>query len=320
MDHLLPDFWNLFTVAWGLALLNIIIIDIVMSWDNAIIIGMATRNLPEKLRKKAILVWIFLATVMRIWFAFFATFLLTVTGLKFAWGILLLYVVWKFYKELRTGSGHHEDTTKSKKEIGFAAAIYTIIIADVSMSLDNVLAVAGASHGNVVTLGIWLIFSIILMAFASNAIAKSLNKYPIIQWVWLLVILFVAIEMLITGTPEIESKIQVKNLFPFFIFAASALFIVLHQKYVTSVNEEKIKAYMQDNYLKIILSFLFVVLLFVNMWDTISAYIASHHVWLYAINFILLFVFLEVVTIFRFKKKHKPLTKIEKIKNLLWKK
>lgn len=320
MEHLYQDFWNLFTVTWSLALLNIIIIDIVMSWDNAIIIGMATRNLPDKMRKQAILIWIFLATIFRIWFAFFATFLLTITGLKFAWGILLLYVVWKFYKELRTGSWYNEEHIKWAKEIWFAAAIYTIIIADVSMSLDNVLAVAGASHWNVVTLWIGLVFSIILMAFASNAIAKSLNKYPIIQWVGLLVILFVAIEMLITWTPEIESKIQIKNLFPFFIFATSLLFVFLHQKYVTTVNEEKIKEYMQTNYLKIILSFLLVVLLFVNLWDKISSYISSHHVLPYAVNFILLFVFLEIVTIFRFKKKQKPPTKIEKIKKFLWKK
>lgn len=320
MTTLLPDFWHLFTVAWGLALLNIIIIDIVMSWDNAIIIWMATRNLPDKLRKKAILVWIFLATLFRILFAFFATILLTITWLKFAGWILLLYVVWKFYKELRTGSTHNEEHIKWAKEIWFAAAIYTIIIADVSMSLDNVLAVAWASHGNIVTLWIWLVFSIILMAFASNAIAKNLNKYPIIQWVWLLVILFVAIEMLITGTPEIESKFQIKNLLPFFIFATSLLFIFLHQKYITSVNEAKIKEYMQNNYLKIILSFLLFVLLFINLWDKISAYINTHHVLSYVVNFILMFIFLEIVTIFRFNKKQKPATKTEKIKKFLWKK
>lgn len=319
MESLIQEFYHLFTVAGFLALINIIIIDIVMSGDNAIIIGMATRNLPDKLRKKAIFVWIVLATIMRICFAFFATFLLTVTGLKFAWGILLLYVVWKFYKELRVGS-HHAEEKKSVKEIWFLSAIYTIIIADVSMSLDNVLAVAGASHGNIVTLGIGLIFSIILMAFASNFIAKKLNDFPIIQWIWLLVILFVAIEMMISGTPEIETKIQMKNLLPFFIFWVSALFVILHQKYVTSVNEEKIRNYMQDNYLKVILSFLFIVLIFVNLWSSITFYITSHHVVLYVINFILLFLFLEVVTIFRYRRQPKKGGKIEKFKKLLWKK
>lgn len=305
MDTLWSDFLHLFTLSGIFALLNIIIIDIVMSWDNAIVIGMATRNLPEKMRKKAILVWIFLATIMRIGFAFFATFLLTLTGLKFAGWVLLLYVVWKFYKELRIGDSANHDYIKWVKEISFLSAIYTIIIADVSMSLDNVLAVAGASHGNAVTLWIWLIFSIILMAFASNLIAKSLHKYPLIQWIGLLVIFFVAIEMLISWTPEIESTIHINNVLPFFIFITSWVFIFLHQKYVTSVNEEKIKNYMQENYFKIILSFIWILFLFINAWDTISLYIHSHHALLYGVNFMLLFVFLEIVTLFRSKRKHK---------------
>lgn len=302
MELIIQDFWHLFTIAWALALLNIIIIDIVMSWDNAIVIWMATRNLPEKLRKKAIMIWIFLATIMRIWFAFFATFLLNVTWLRFAWWILLLYVVWKFYKELRNGGEHHEENVKWVKEISFMSAIWTIIIADVSMSLDNVLAVAWASHGNVVTLWIWLVFSIILMAFASNAIAKSLHKYPIIQWVWLLVILFVAIEMMIKWTPDIEKTIQVTNLLPFFVFVASWIFIFLHQKYVKALDEEKMRNFIQKNYSKIIMSFLLVTFLFVNLWETINNYIHHHQVYLYFINFILLFVFLEIVSLFKRKK------------------
>lgn len=299
MENLLQEFYHLFTAAWFLALVNIIIIDIVMSWDNAIIIWMATRNLPEELRKKAILVWIVLATLMRIWFAFFATYLLTLTWIKFAWGILLLYVVWKFYKELRLGWNHHDDNSSKVKEISFWSAIYTIIIADVSMSLDNVLAVAWASHGNVVTLGIWLVFSILLMAFASNLIAKKLNDYPIIQWVWLLVILFVAIEMLISWTPEIEKSVQITNLFPIFVFWTSMVFVYLHQKYIKKVDEEKIWNYFKQNYLKVLISFIFLVMIFVNLWSNISNYIKTHESIIYVINFILLFIFLEVVSIFR---------------------
>lgn len=303
MEQIIQDFWYIFTIAWALALLNIIIIDIVMSWDNAIVIWMATRNLPEKLRKKAIMVWIVLATLMRIGFALFATILLNMTWLRFAWWILLLYVVWKFYKELRNGWEHHEENlTKKVKEVWFASAIWTIIIADVSMSLDNVLAVAGASHGNIVTLGIWLVFSILLMAFASNYIAKKLWDYPIISWIWLLVILFVAIEMLIAGTPDIEKTIKIDNLFPFFIFAASMVFVFLHQKYVKALEEEKIKKFIEKNYSKIILSFLFVIFLFVNLWESINNYINSHSVFLYFTNFILLFVFLEFINLFKTKK------------------
>jgi len=104
---------------------------------------MATKNLPEKLRKKAIMVWIVAATILRVLFALFATILLNITWLRFAWGILLLYVVWKFYRDLRNGENNHdENSVKKIKEVWFASAIWTIIIADISMSLDNVLAVA----------------------------------------------------------------------------------------------------------------------------------------------------------------------------------
>lgn len=302
MNELSQEFMHLFTFAWALALINIIIIDIVMSWDNAIIIWMATRNLPEKLRKKAIFVGIFLATIMRIWFAFFATILLELTGLRFAWGILLLYVVWKFYKELRSWEyNNHEE--KSWKEIWFMTAIWTIIIADFSMSLDNVLAVAWAAHGNVVTLWIWLVFSIILMAFASNYIAKSLTKHPIIQWIWLLVILFVAIEMLIKWAPDIERALHLEvNFLPFFIFLSSILFMYLHQKYFQAISETKVKTYIEKNYLKIIVWFLLIIFLFVNVWRTITTYIDSHVIINYFVNFILLFIFLEVISIYRLPK------------------
>lgn len=303
MEQIIQDFWHLFTIAWLLALLNIIIIDIVMSWDNAIVIWMATRKLPEKLRKKAITIWIVAATVLRVIFALFATILLNIAWLRFAGWVLLLYVVWKFYKELRNGEGHHEENDLKKvKEVWFASAITTIIVADVSMSLDNVLAVAWASHGNVVTLWIWLVFSILLMAFASNYIAKKLWEFPIIQWIGLLVILFVAIEMLIKWTPDIENTINITNLFPFFIFITSILFVFLHQKYVKPIEENKMIEFIKKSYFKIIISFLLIIFLFVNLWETINSYINSHVVFLYFINFILLFVFLEVISLFRRKK------------------
>lgn len=303
MEQIIQDFWHLFTIAWSLALLNIIIIDIVMSWDNAIVIWMATRKLPEKLRKKAITIWIVAATVLRVIFALFATILLNIAWLRFAGWVLLLYVVWKFYKELRNGEEHHEENDLKKvKEVWFASAITTIIVADVSMSLDNVLAVAWASHGNVVTLWIWLVFSILLMAFASNYIAKKLWEFPIIQWIGLLVILFVAIEMLIKWTPDIENTINITNLFPFFVFLTSILFVFLHQKYVKPIEENKMIEFIKNNYFKIIISFLLIIFLFVNLWETIQSYINSHVVFLYFINFILLFVFLEVISLFRRKK------------------
>lgn len=298
MDNIIKWFMELTTIAWMLALLNIIIIDIIMSWDNAIIIWMATRNLPEKMRKKAIFVWIILATILRIILAFFAVYLLQVVGIRFAWWILLLYVVWKFYKELRNWESNHEED-KNKKEIWFASAIYTIIIADVSMSLDNVLAVAWAAHWNIVTLGIWLVFSIILMAFASNYIAKNLWKYPQIQWVWLLVILFVAIEMMINWVSQIEETISIWNLLPLIILIISITFIVLHQKKIIAPNEEKIKSFLERNYISIFMWFLITIMIFISIWDIISTYIKSHDALFLAIFFIFLLLFLELVSLMK---------------------
>ena len=119
--------------------------------------------------------------------------MLQVPGLEFLGAILLLYVVWKFYREIRA---HENSGEHGKSATGFSEAIKTIIIADVAMSLDNVLAVAGASHGNVVNLGLGLIISIILMVVASGWIAKKLEQYPSIQWLGLFIILFTALEML----------------------------------------------------------------------------------------------------------------------------
>ena len=304
MENLMTHFYELFTVAWLLALVNIIIIDIVMSWDNAIIIWMATRNLPVKLRKKAITIWIVLATIMRIWFAFFATFLLWVVWIRLAWWLLLLYVVWKFYKELRLWWNHHEEWLSSKaKEVWFLTAIYTIVIADVSMSLDNVLAVAWAANENIVALWVWLIFSILLMAFASNFIAKNLNRFPIIQWVWLLVILFVAVEMILKWAFDIENTLHFSNLMPILTVLISIVFIYLHQTYILGTTEEKIKNYLQKNYLGVIWSFTALLIIFVNLWDKIANFIQSHDAYLYSINFILLLVLLEIVTLFKNKRK-----------------
>jgi len=302
INKIINDFLSLWTSTWILALINIILVDIIMSWDNAIIIWMATKDLDQKYRKKAIIIGIVLATIFRIILAFFTVFLLSIVWLKFAGWLLLLYVVWKFYKELRVWN-HEEHIWKTKKESTFMYAIYTIIIADISMSLDNVLAVAGASHDNIVTLWIGLIFSIILMAFASNYIAKSLNKYPQIQWIWLFVILFVAIEMILNGTSDIDSKLHIANLLPFSIFIIWAFFIVLHQKYIKPINEESIKNYLSKNYLKVIIIILSLVLVLIFMWDKIVNYLNSHHALQYSIIFVIMIIILELFSILKHKIK-----------------
>lgn len=301
MNDLINWLQWLTTIAWLLALLNIIIIDIVMSWDNAIIIWMATKDLPAKIRKKAILIWILLATILRIVLAFFAVFLLQMVWLKLAGWVLLLYVVWKFYKELRNWDSDHNGI-KTNVDIWFLSAIYTIIIADLSMSLDNVLAVAWAAHGNVVTLWIWLVVSIILMAFASNYIAKSLNKYPQIQWTGLVVILFVAIEMMMTWTHEVEKSIAIANLLPFVIFVISASFIVLYQKKIVVLEETKIKSFLDKHYIKLFMWWIMMTMVFLSIWDIITNFLKNHESIFLAIIFILLWLFLELINLVKIKR------------------
>lgn len=300
MDHILADFLSLWTTAGLIALANIIIIDIIMSWDNAIIIWMATKDLDLKYRKKAIMIWIFLATIFRIVLAFFTVFLLSIVWIKLAWWLLLLYVVWKFYKELRVWNS--EEHWVTVKKATFMAAISTIIVADISMSLDNVLAVAWAAHDNIAALGIGLIFSIILMAFASNYIAKSLNKYPQIQWIWLLVILFVAVEMILKWTADVDSKLNIPNLLPFSIFLIWWLFVVLHQKYIKPISEDSIKNYLSNNYLKVIIANLSLVLVLIFLWDKVTSYLNSNHALQYSLIFILIWIILELVSILKSRK------------------
>ncbi|MDD2515829.1 MAG: TerC family protein [Candidatus Gracilibacteria bacterium] len=301
MNSLINEFWGLFTPIGLISVFNIIMIDIVMSGDNAILIGMATKNLHGKDRKKAIAFGIILATILRIILAVFAVYLLQIVGLQLVGALLLIYIVWKFYKELRSEEKHQEEI-KGREGKGLMYAIYTIIVADFSMSLDNVLAVSGASHGNFVALGIGLVFSILLMAIASNFIAKSLDKYPQIQWLGLFVILFVAMEMLVKGGEQLGSEVFHFNILPIVTFLVGMAFIILHQTYIKPISEEKIKTWLIINYAKILLVNLTVILILVVFGGEINKYLFSHIPILYAIFTIILFMILEIVLILRNKK------------------
>ncbi|CAN1722129.1 putative YjbE family metal transport protein [Hyphomicrobium sp. 1Nfss2.1] len=189
-------------------LLNIIMIDLVLAGDNAIIVGLAASRVPKAIRSKVIFWGIAAAVVLRIFFAAITVQLLAVIGLTLAGGILLLWVCWKMYLQITTGShhsdvGHGEDTTNGGQELGFWQAVGLITIADVSMSLDNVLAVAGAAKGSTLVLVIGLAVAIILMAVASHYIAALLVKYPWITWIGLLIILWVALGMIYQGSHEV---------------------------------------------------------------------------------------------------------------------
>ncbi|HEV2503987.1 MAG TPA: TerC family protein [Mesorhizobium sp.] len=206
---------EIFTAAGLSALLQVIAIDLVLAGDNAIVIGLAAAGLPKDQRKKAILVGIAAATVLRIIFALITQWLLAIGPmLLIAGGLLLLWVCWKMWRELSVTHEEEHEATEALDDIDsgkttsgparktFAQAAWQIVIADVSMSLDNVLAVAGAAMEHPTVLIIGLALSIALMGFAASFVAKLLHRYRWIAYIGLLIILYVALKMLLDGAVE----------------------------------------------------------------------------------------------------------------------
>src|SRR5690349_6050733 len=188
------------------ALLQVVLIDLVMSGDNAIIIGMAVAGLPAQNRTRIIFWGVAGATLLRIGFAAVTTQLLQIIGLTLAGGLLLLWVAWRMYRELRLKSKHEASEVAEAARAGSKTprqAMIQIIAADVSMSLDNVLAVAGAARDHLAVLWFGLILSVILMAVASNFIARILDRYHWVAWIGFLIILYVALDMIWDGTHEV---------------------------------------------------------------------------------------------------------------------
>ncbi|HHZ07192.1 MAG TPA: YjbE family putative metal transport protein [Rhizobiales bacterium] len=209
---------EIFTSAGLSALLQVIAIDLVLAGDNAIVIGLAAAGLPAAQRRKAIVIGILAATVLRIGFAAVTLQLLQILGLLLMGGILLLWVCWKMWRELSTS---HEERNAAEEALeetdldasgavadkgpakSFAQAAWQIVVADVSMSLDNVLAVAGAARDHPTVLVIGLLLSIALMGVAASVIARLLNRYPWIAYIGLLIILYVALDMIYRGALEV---------------------------------------------------------------------------------------------------------------------
>jgi YjbE family integral membrane protein len=191
-------------------LLSVVIIDVVLAGDNAIVVGMAAAGLPAAQRRRVICLGIAAATVLRILFAYFAVQLLAVIGLTLAGGVLLLWVSWKMYREIRHASedaetgkhgvcaGHYHARQKSSVE-----ALIRIVLADLSMSLDNVLAVAGVARDHFWLLAFGLVLSVALMGVASTWIARLLDRHFWISWIGLGIITFVALRMIWDGSNEI---------------------------------------------------------------------------------------------------------------------
>ena len=195
------------------ALFQVIMIDLVLAGDNAIVIGLAAAGLPEGQRRKAILIGIVAATILRIGFASVTVQLLQIIGLLLAGGVLLLWVCWKMWRELHTShqpklqslsaASTIEDSAPVGHQKTLGQAVWQITIADVSMSLDNVLAVAGAAREHPMILIFGLALSIALMGLAANFIARLLEKHRWIAYVGLAIILYVAFDMCYRGAQEV---------------------------------------------------------------------------------------------------------------------
>ena len=196
------------------AFLEILFIDIVLAGDNAIVVGALAAGLPAEQRKRVILIGVLAALVLRIAFALVVSQLLQIVGLVLAGGILLLWVAWKMYREIR-----HKDESAGSAEVAgdehsgvrpaktFASAAWGVAVADVSMSLDNVLAVAGAAREHPYVLVFGLILSVLLMGLAANMIARYIDRYRWIAWGGLLVILWVALKMIYEGAGHVAPHI-----------------------------------------------------------------------------------------------------------------
>ena len=210
----MPDWFSLAELT---ALVQVVIIDVALAGDNAIVVGMAAAGLAAEERRRAILWGIVAATVLRIVFALFTTQLLQIVGLLFAGGILLLWVCWKLWREMRadhaaeaaalartaTAATEPRRRLRAAPAKTFRQAVTQIVVADVSMSLDNVLAVAGTARDHLEVLIVGLALSVALMGLAANFVARLLHRHRWIAYVGLLIILYVAVIMMWDGAHEI---------------------------------------------------------------------------------------------------------------------
>jgi YjbE family integral membrane protein len=200
-QHIVADFSNIGSPAALAAFGQVVLIDVMLAADNAIVVGALAAGLPAAMRRKVILIGVLAALVLRVAFALVVSQLLQVVGLVFAGGLLLVWVAWKMWRELQAGGESNETDPALGKSAprSFAAAAWAVAVADVSMSLDNVLAVAGAARDHPGILAIGLILSVALMGLAANVLARVIERYRWLAYVGLLVILYVAGKMIWEG-------------------------------------------------------------------------------------------------------------------------
>jgi YjbE family integral membrane protein len=187
-----------------LALLQVVLIDVTLAGDNAVVVGLAVAGLPLVMRRRAILAGIIGAMLIRVALSAVAVSLLAIVGLTLAGGILLLWVCWKMYRELRAAPEAHSGPSRDKS---LRQAIVQIVLADLSMSLDNVLAVAGAAQGRIWILVSGLVLSVVLMGIAADLLARLLHKHKWIAWVGLAIVAYVAVKMIVSGWHEVAQNL-----------------------------------------------------------------------------------------------------------------
>jgi YjbE family integral membrane protein len=206
--HIVADFSNITQPAAFAAFVQVLLIDLVLAGDNAIVVGALAAGLPAEQRRKVIIIGVVAALVLRIIFALTVSWLLGIVGLVLAGGLLLLWVAWRMYRDIH--QGHGTESPGSPEIVGDedsgipAAKSFAAAIADVSMSLDNVLAVAGAARDHPGILIVGLIFAVALMGIAANIIAQYIERYRWIAWVGLAVIVYVAVKMIWEGFHEVQ--------------------------------------------------------------------------------------------------------------------
>jgi YjbE family integral membrane protein len=204
---ILQDFSNITDPAAFSAFLQVLMIDLVLAGDNAIVVGALAAGLSSDQRRKVIMIGVLAALVLRIVFALVVTQLLQIIGLILVGGLLLLWVAWRMWRDLRHGEGHSagsdeivgDEHSGLRPAKSFAGAVWAVAVADVSMSLDNVLAVAGAARDHPGILIVGLVFAVALMGLAANLIARYIERYKWIAYVGLLVIVYVAFKMIYDG-------------------------------------------------------------------------------------------------------------------------
>ena len=196
---------------WILDVSQIIIADIVLSGDNALIIGMAASAVPEESRRKVIFIGLMAAAILRVLFALVASYLISIPGLLLLGGLLLFWVCWKFYGDIKEFSSNNEEKEKLKKDVsgkGIKAALITIIIADVSMSLDNVIAITAIARDNKTLLILGIAFAILIMALFATAIVKLLTKFKWLSYLGLIFLVYLSSKMTFDGWLQLYPFLQ----------------------------------------------------------------------------------------------------------------